>query len=190
MKRYLLLTFTALLNLLAIAASPKLASEKIFDDIDLYDPSLSITIMERPDQTVRTLSFKNKPDLQKKIKKALESDKEKAISKSLVTDNGEVSESIVIINENEEIKIGYTNSKSKEVYFFMKKLYKNNSRNVKNSSKSKRTTKAKKTASLNKRKKTHKKLRTLKSEQLIDNTTLLIIESTDKDFHNDFLIEI
>lgn len=188
MKRYLILAILTVINLVAIASSPKLASEKIFEDLDLYDPSLSITIMERPDQTVRTLSFKNKADLQKKIKKALESDKEKAISKSLVTDNGEISESIIIINEDEEIKIGYTNSKSKEVYFFMKKIYKNNSRAIKNSNKTKsttktkRTTKAKRTANLKKRNKTPKSVRTLKSEQFIDNNTLLIIESIDTDF--------
>lgn len=188
MKRYLILAILTVINLVAIASSPKLASEKIFEDLDLYDPSLSITIMERPDQTVRTLSFKNKADLQKKIKKALESDKEKAISKSLVTDNGEISESIIIINEDEEIKIGYTNSKSKEVYFFMKKIYKNNSRAIKNSNKAKsttktkRTTKAKRTANLKKRNKTPKSVRTLKSEQFIDNNTLLIVESIDTDF--------
>lgn len=188
MKRYLILAILTVINLVAIASSPKLASEKIFEDLDLYDPSLSITIMERPDQTVRTLSFKNKADLQKKIKKALESDKEKAISKSLVTDNGEISESIVIINEDEEIKIGYTNSKSKEVYFFMKKIYKNNSRAIKNSTKTKsttktkRTSKAKRTANLKKRNKTPKSVRTLESEQFIDNNTLLIIESIDTDF--------
>lgn len=188
MKRYLILAILTVINLVAIASSPKLASEKIFEDLDLYDPSLSIIIMERPDQTVRTLSFKNKADLQKKIKKALESDKEKAISKSLVTDNGEISESIIIINEDEEIKIGYTNSKSKEVYFFMKKIYKNNSRAIKNSNKAKsttktkRTTKAKRTANLKKRNKTPKSVRTLKSEQFIDNNTLLIVESIDTDF--------
>ncbi|MDE6560689.1 MAG: hypothetical protein K2K75_04865 [Muribaculaceae bacterium] len=182
MKRYLLLSFIAVINLVGFAASPKLASEKIFEDLDLYDPSLSITIMERPNQTVHTLSFKNKPDLQKKIKKALESDKEKAIKKSLVTDNGEISESFVIINDEGEFKIGYTNSKSKEVYFFVKKVYKNNSRNVKKPSKAKRASKAKKTATLNKRNKSPKSVKTLRREQMIDNNTLLIIETTDPDF--------
>ena len=192
MKRHLLLAILSIINIVAIASSPKLASEKIFEDINLYDPSLSITIMERPDQTVKTLSFKNKPDLQKKIKKALDSDKEKAVSKSLVSDNGEISESIVIINEDEEIKIGLSNSRSKEVYFFMQKICRNNSKASRNASNPTKATKAtktkKKTVNLktkqkskksqtrvksNKgRKNSQKSIRTLRSEQLIDNGDL------------------
>ncbi|MDE7418858.1 MAG: hypothetical protein K2N35_01460 [Muribaculaceae bacterium] len=199
MKRHLLLAILSIINIVAIASSPKLASEKIFEDINLYDPSLSITIMERPDQTVKTLSFKNKPDLQKKIKKALDSDKEKAVSKSLVSDNGEISESIVIINEDEEIKIGLSNSRSKEVYFFMQKICRNNSKDSRNASNPTKATKAtktkKKTVNLKTkqnskksqtrvkskkgRKNSQKSIRTLRSEQLIDNSDLIIINTYD-----------
>ncbi len=191
MKRYILLAILSIINIMAIASSPKLASEKIFEDIDLYDPSLSVTIMERPDQSLRTLSFRNKPDLKKKIKKALDSDKEKAVSKSLVSENGEISESIVIINEDEEIKIGLTNSKNNEVYFFVKSLHKNNSNNVKRSSKSTKTSKAskKRTAHLNSRKKSNKTPKTVKTitqEQMLDDGTLIIIET----YNSDLLTEI
>lgn len=197
MKRHLLLAILSIINIVAIASSPKLASEKIFEDINLYDPSLSITIMERPDQTVKTLCFKNKPDLQKKIKKALDSDKEKAVSKSLVSDNGEISESIVIINEDEEIKIGLSNSRSKEVYFFMQKICRNNSKASRNASNPTKATKATKTKkktvnlktkqkskksqtrvkSKKRRKNSQKIIRTLRSEQLIDDGNLIIIET-------------
>lgn len=202
MKRYLLFVILSIIHIVAIASSPKLASEKIFEDINLYDPSLSITIMERPDQTVKTLSFKNKPDLQKKIKKALDSDKEKAVSKSLVSDNGEISESIVIINEDEEIKIGLSNSRSKEVYFFMQKICRNSSKASRNASSPTKATKATKTTknkkktvnlktkqkskksqtrvkSKQKRKNSHKRIRTLRSEQLIDDGNLIIINTYD-----------
>lgn len=178
---------------MAIASSPKLASEKIFEEIDLYDPSLSVTIMERPDQTVKTLSFKNKQDLHKKIKKALDSDKEKAVSKSLVSDNGEISESIVIINEDEEIKIGLSNSRSKEVYFFMQKIRKNNSKAVRSTSKSTKTSGTSKTKkrtvnlkTKQKRKKSQTRVKTLKSEQLIDDGELIIIET----YNTNLLTEI
>lgn len=197
MKKSLILIILSICNLVAIAASPKLSSEKIFEDIDLYDPSLSVTIIERPGQTIRTLSFKNKPDMQKKIQKALDSDKEKAISKSLVSDNGEISESIVIINDEEEINIGFTNSKSKEVYFFVQKKHKNNVNTVKSSSKSTKTTKTsnttkKKTINIQKRNKSDKSLKSvseLNSEHIIGNETLIIsggtlikIETDDSDF--------
>ena len=198
MKRYFFLALLSIINIVAAASSPKLASEKIFEDINLYYPSLSITIMERPEQTVKTLSFKNKADLQKKIKKALDSDKEKAVSKSLVSDNGEISESIVIINEDEEVKIGLSNSRSKEVYFFLQKTRKGNSKSVRSSSKTTtKATKAKKskkrTVNIKTRQKKNKSqarakskqkggksqkgFKTLQSEQLIDDGNLLIIET-------------
>lgn len=182
MKRYLFLTILTICNLVALAGSPKLASEKIFEDIDLYDPSLSITMMEQKNQTVRTLSFKNKPDLFKKIKKALDTDKEQATSKSFVSDNGEISESIVIINDEDEIKIGLNNSRSKEVYFFMQIIHKNPSNVVRSSSKSTRTsttkksTKSKKTTKTNiktKKNQASKRLQPLLEENLLSNDTII-----------------
>lgn len=160
MKRYLFLAFLMTLTLTSMASSPKLASAKIFDDLDLYDPSLSITIVERKDQTVRSVMFKNKPDLLKKIQKALASDKEKADKKSLMTNDGEISESVVINDENAEIKIGLTTSKSKEVYFFIKIRPKNNHKNSKRTSSNTRT---KKTT-----RKTNKSAKTESSEDLND----------------------
>lgn len=186
MKRYLFIAMLSIINLVAIASSPKLASEKIFEDIDVYDPSLYITILEQPNQSVKTLSFKNKPDLYKKIKKALDSDKEKAVSKSLVSENGEISESIIISNEDEEIKIGLSNSRSKEVYFFMKKARKNNSKAVRSNStptkaKSSKTSKTRKRTVSHKTKQKKNKsrngLKTLKSEQLVDDGNLIIIHT-------------
>lgn len=182
MKKYLFLTILTICNLVALAGSPKLASEKIFEDIDLYDPSLSITMMEQKNQTVRTLSFKNKPDLFKKIKKALDTDKEQATSKSFVSDNGEISESIVIINDEDEIKIGLNNSRSKEVYFFMQIIHKNPSNVVRSSSKSTRTsttkksTKSKKTTKTNiktKKNQASKRLQPLLEENLLSNDTII-----------------
>lgn len=182
MKKYLFLTILTICNLVALAGSPKLASEKIFEDIDLYDPSLSITMMEQKNQTVRTLSFKNKPDLFKKIKKALDTDKEQATSKSFVSDNGEISESIVIINNEDEIKIGLNNSRSKEVYFFMQIIHKNPSNVVRSSSKSTRTsttkksTKSKKTTKTNiktKKNQASKRLQPLLEENLLSNDTII-----------------
>lgn len=140
MKKYLLFLIVMVIDFTAMAAPPKLASEKIFDNLDLYDTSLYVTIVERKDQTTRTLSFKNKPDLLEKIKKALAVDKSLAATKSLVSQNGDISESIVILNDDEEIKIGMTCSKSKEVYFFMQSNYKNNHNT--NHSSSKRSTKS------------------------------------------------
>lgn len=132
------------MDFVAMAAPPKLASEKIFENLDLYDTSLSVTIVERRDQTTRSLSFKNKPELFEKIKKALSVDKSLAVSKSLVSNNGEISESIVIINDDEEIKIGLTCSKSKEVYFFIRSEYKNNHNTIQTNGK--KSTRSKKSS--------------------------------------------
>ncbi len=182
MKRYVFLTIMTLCYIMTFAGSPKLASEKIFEDIDLYDPSLSITMMEQKNQTVRTLSFKNKPELFKKIKKALDSDKEHATSKSLVSDNGEISESIVIINDEDEIKIGLNNSRSKEVYFFMQIIHKYPSNVVRSSSKAtktsttKKTTKSKRTSKSEKKakkNKSNKRLQPLLEENLLTNDTII-----------------
>lgn len=160
MKRYLFLAILMTLTLTSLAASPKLASAKIFDDLDLYDPSLSITIVERKDQTVRSVMFKNKPDLLKKIQKALASDKEKADKKSLMTNDGEISESLVINDEEAEIKIGLTTSKSKEVYFFIKIRPKNNYNHSKRTSNNTRTKKSTRTK--------NKSSKTERSENLDD----------------------
>ncbi len=182
MKRYIFLTLLTLCNLVAMAGSPKLASEKIFESIDLYDPSLSITMMEQKNQTVRTLSFKNKPELFNKIKKAIDADKEKATSKSFVSDDGEISESIVIINDEDEIKIGLNNSRSKEVYFFMQIIHKNPSNVSRSHSKptkstpSKKTSKSKKTTKIDvkeKKSKSSKRLQPLLEENLLTNDTII-----------------
>ncbi len=182
MKRYIFLTVLTLFNIIALAGTPKLASEKIFESIDLYDPSLSITMMEQKNQTARTLSFKNKPELFNKIKKALDADKEKATSKSFVSDNGEVSESIVIINDEDEIKIGLNNSRSKEVYFFMQIIHKNPSNVVRSNTKTtkttptKKTTKSKKTTKVNvkdKKSKSSKRLQPLLEENYLTNDTII-----------------
>lgn len=142
MKKCLLFLIVMVMDFVAMAAPPKLASEKIFENLDLYDTSLSVTIVERKDQIARSLSFKNKPELLEKIKKALTVDKSLAVSKSLVSNNGEISESIVIVNDDEEIKIGLTCSRSKEVYFFMKSDFKNN--NYSNQGTSRKTKKTQK----------------------------------------------
>lgn len=143
MKRYFLLAFVAFVNFMAVAESPRLETEKFFDDLDLYDPSISITIVEKKNNIVKSLSFKNKPDLLKKIQKALSADKELASTKSLSSYNGEISESIVIHNEDEEIKIGLMNSKSKEVYFFIKIVPKTDSFAESRRSKSQKSSKTK-----------------------------------------------
>ncbi len=181
MKRYVFFTILTLCYIMTFAGSPKLASEKIFEDIDLYDPSLSITMMKQKNQTVRTLSFKNKPELFKKIKKALDTDKEHATSKSFVSDNGEISESIVIINDEDEIKIGLNNSRSKEVYFFMQVIHKNPSNVVRSSSKAsktstKKSTKSKRTSKAEKKgkkNKSTKRLQPLLEENLLTNDTIV-----------------
>lgn len=141
MKKWILIAIFTFTNLMAMASSPKLACEIIFDELDLYDPSLFISIMERKDQTSRSLTFKNKPELLKKIQKAIKIDKEKAVTKSLISDEGEISETIVIINDDEEIKIGLHNDKSKEVYFFMQCTPKKNQNASSNPSKAKRNNK-------------------------------------------------
>ena len=41
----------AVMTLSAAAASPKLASEQIFDDIDFYDTSLTVMSVEKKDKT-------------------------------------------------------------------------------------------------------------------------------------------
>lgn len=164
MKKCMLLALLMVINMVGMASSPKIESEKIFEDLDLYDSSLSITIIERKDQTIRSVTFKNKPDLLKKIQKALTSDKDKAYSKSLVTDNGELSESVVILNEDEEIKIGLTTSKSKEVYFFMKIRPKNNSSNSSN----RRTTKSQRAIKTKKSERTKKSTKNRLTEDLND----------------------
>lgn len=180
MKRYLLLTISLVINILAIASSPKLASEKFFDDLDVYDSTLSITIVERKDQTVRSVSFKNKPDLLKKIQKALASDKEKASRKSFVTDDGEISESVVINNEDEDVKIGLITSKSKEVYFFIKVRHHNNRRGSKKTSRNTQTSKSKKST------KTEKSSKTEKSGDFSDFDDFSDFNDFINDFINDF----
>lgn len=122
MKRILSIFISAVIALSVSAASPKLASEKIFDDIDYYDTSLSVMIVEKKDKIVKSVSFKNNPDLLKKIKKAISTDREKAESKTLSSCDGDISEYFDIITDDSTVKIGLNQTKSKEIYFFIKIL--------------------------------------------------------------------
>ena len=141
----------AVITLSAAAASPKLASEKIFDDIDFYDTSLTVMIVEKKDKTIKSVSFKNNPDLLKKIKKAITTDRSAADSKTLSSSNGEISEYLDIVTDEATVKIGFNQSKSKDIYFFVKTTpYKDSSRNAsgnhgrKTNSQSKKTKQSKK----------------------------------------------
>lgn len=152
MKKIISVLLLVVLSLSAAADSPKLASEKIFDDIDFYDTSLTIMIVEKKDKTVKSVSFKNNPELLKKIKKAVSSDRSAADSKTLSSCNGEISEYLDIITDEATVKIGFNQSKSRDTYFFVKttpsKNYQRNAsgNNVrKTGSPSKKTKQTKKT---------------------------------------------
>lgn len=182
MKRFLILAFLTLINLAVFAASPKLASEKVFDDLDVYDPSLSITLYERNNKIVRSVTFKDKPDLLKSIRKALAADKEYADSKSLSTSNGEIYEVIVINNEDEEIRLGLNTSRSKEVYFFMNVERKKNRKSNNKSSNDSKTSRT--------RQKTTKTKKTAKTEFVIDDELFNIAENSIKIFDDAIFISM
>lgn len=147
MKKIMILFAFIAISITVMAESPKLASVKIFDEIDYYDPSLTVMIVEKKDKTVKSVSFKNNADLQKKILKAVTTDRQKADSKSFSSSNGETSEYLDIVTDNEKIKIGFTQTKSKEVYFFVNILSK--TQQTSGSGKSNRTQKTRSTKSNN-----------------------------------------
>ncbi len=93
--------------------------------------------------------------------------------------NGEITESIVIVDNEDVLKKGMNTSKSKEVYFFLQILHKNPSNAVRSSSKSsttsttKRSTKSKKTSKTNvktKKNNTSKRFQPLLEENLLTMT--------------------
>lgn len=179
MKRTLAILFNLAIAITALAGSPKLASEKIFDDIDVYDPSLSLTIIEKKNKTVKSVTFKNNPELLKKIKKALTSDKEKAESKTFSSVNGEISEYIDITTDDERIKIGMTQSRSNETYFFItiNPKTQQNSNNNSTRSSSRKTKTSKKTSKTNTSKKTNRSIQVMTDNDDDSNETIIYVYS-------------
>lgn len=179
MKRTLAILFNLAIAITALAGSPKLASEKIFDDIDVYDPSLSLTIIEKKNKTVKSVTFKNNPELLKKIKKALTSDKEKAESKTFSSVNGEISEYIDITTDDERIKIGMTQSRSNETYFFItiNPKTQQNSNNNSTRSSSRKTKTSKKTSKTNTSKKTNRSIQVMTDNDDDLNETIIYVYS-------------
>lgn len=117
MKRKLTMLAALIISLYAMAEAPNLATEKIFQNVSEHYPKASCMINRSHGKLVRSLSFKDIPELQKKIKDAIEIDKKRADSESQISQNGEILESIKIINNGKNINICHSIDKNGENYF-------------------------------------------------------------------------
>ena len=118
MKRILILVMVSIICLCAMATPPNLRSEKVFDEVRKGNSKISCMITKRNGRYVRTLTFTNLPNVLKKIQNAFEVDKEKAVGYSHMYDEGDLMESIEIVNNGHTIQIGFQ-CEDKDVYFFI-----------------------------------------------------------------------
>lgn len=117
MKRKLTMFAALIISLYAMAEAPNLATEKIFQKVREQYPKATCMINKSDGKLVRSLSFTDIPELQKKIKDAIDIDRKRANSESQISQNGEILESIKIINNGKKINICHSINKNGENYF-------------------------------------------------------------------------
>lgn len=106
MKRLILILSLLLTAAVALAAPPRLESEKIFDGRYNKDKSVTITIAERNDNSYRTMTVTASPAIIKAMVRAMEKDKPRAEEHTDYRDDKMHYRFLKIINNGEAIRIG------------------------------------------------------------------------------------
>lgn len=120
MKRYIIILFSLICGLVAMAASPNLNVEKLFDGSYNSDKTVSIHISKSKDKYFRGFTVTNNAKLVKKVTTLFKKDTEKAEKSQDIIDKGRMSySSMTVINNNREINIGISYQPDNSCYLFI-----------------------------------------------------------------------
>lgn len=119
MKKYILLLILSLVNLSAFAKAPNLHVEQMFDGSYNTNPSVSLNMSKSPEKYFRGCTVTNNKSLLNKVEKLFEKDLTKATRSQDIIANGTRYQSMVVINNGEEIYIGLSYDTNNGCYLFI-----------------------------------------------------------------------
>ncbi len=120
MKRYLILTVSLLISIVAMAKPPHLNVEKLFDGSYNSDSTVAIHISKSKDKYFRGFTVTNNPKLVEKVTELFKKDAENAERSQEIIEKGKPSySSMTIKNNNLKIDIGLSYSFDNGCYLFI-----------------------------------------------------------------------
>ncbi len=119
MKKYIIIILFSLVSLSAFAKAPNLHVEQMFNGSYNNNPSISINMSKSPEKYFRGCTITNNKSLLDKIEKLYEKDLPEAIRSQDIIANGTRYQSMVIINNGEEIYIGLSYDSNNGCYLFI-----------------------------------------------------------------------
>lgn len=119
MKRFIITFITFLAVVTAMAASPNLNIEKLFDGRYNSNKKVETTIMKNNGQYYRGMNINNDPNVIKQITSTMEKDKSSASDYTYFTDKEASYTSMKFLNNGETIFVGLQINKDGTALFFI-----------------------------------------------------------------------
>ena len=119
MKRFVIILIAFVAALTAIAASPNLKVESLFDGRYNSNNKVETTIMKRGGQYYRGFDIDNDTKVIKQIRSAMDEDKSQATDYTYFTDNDGTYTSMKFLNNGETIFVGLQINKDGTALFFI-----------------------------------------------------------------------
>lgn len=119
MKKYILIIIISLVSLSAFAKAPNLHVEQMFNGSYNTNPSISINMSKSPEKYFRGCTVTNNKSILNKVEKLFEKDLPRATRQQDIISNGTRFQSMVIINNGEEIYVGLSYDANNGCYLFI-----------------------------------------------------------------------
>ena len=119
MKRYILAIILSLISISALAKAPGLHVEQMFNGSYNTNPSVSLNVSKSPEKYFRGCTVTNNKSILNKIEKLFEKDLPRATRSQDLISNGTRFQSMVIINNEEEIYVGLSYDANNGCYLFI-----------------------------------------------------------------------
>lgn len=119
MKKYILIIILSLVSLSAFAKAPNLHVEQMFNGSYNTNPSISINMSKSPEKYFRGCTVTNNKTILNKVEKLFEKDLPRATRQQDIISNGTRYQSMVIINNGEEIYVGLSYDANNGCYLFI-----------------------------------------------------------------------
>lgn len=119
MKKYILIIILSLVSLSAFAKAPNLHVEQMFNGSYNTNPSVSINMSKSPEKYFRGCTVTNNKSILNKVEKLFEKDLPRAARQQDIISNGTRFQSMVIINNGEEIYVGLSYDANNGCYLFI-----------------------------------------------------------------------
>ncbi len=119
MKNYILIIILSLFSLTAFAKAPNLHVEQMFNGSYNTNPSVSLNMSKSQEKYFRGCTITNNKSLLNKVEKLFEKDLPRATRSQDIIANGTRYQSMVIMNNGEEIYIGLSYDTNNGCYLFI-----------------------------------------------------------------------